>query len=204
MAVKKDFRNYFASEKIAIDSQYDNVILVDPNKVEGPDGIVTDRLVEHENLVMYANLEARMIPRTKSAAGVNFDEKATNLEIANFGGTEDGKVNFLKPQGKQYLDSSWTEQFTGQDSLNGGGVNQSQETTQGSGTNKRYIRNVRNTMDTQLLGITSIKISNSSSFIPQVQIELTDVQGRTLFEQGENSPYSAFMQLPYPLFFFNG
>lgn len=201
MAVKKDFRNYFASEKIAIDSQYDNVILVDPNKVEGPDGIVTDRLVEHENLVMYANLEARMIPRTKLAAGVNFDEKATNLEIANFGGTEDGKVNFLKPQGKQYLDSSWTEQFTGQDSLNGGGVNQSQETTQGSGTNKRYIRNVRNTMDTQLLGITSIKISNSSSFIPQVQIELTDVQGRTLFEQGENSPYSAFMQLPYPLFF---
>jgi hypothetical protein len=79
MAVKKDFRNYFASEKIAIDSQYDNVILVDPNKVEGPDGIVTDRLVEHENLVMYANLEARMIPRTKLAAGVNFDEKATEL-----------------------------------------------------------------------------------------------------------------------------
>ena len=29
---------------------------------------------------------------------------------------------------------------------------------------------------------------------------MVDVQGRVLFEQGEKSPYSAFMQQPYPLF----
>lgn len=189
MAVKTDFRNYFASEKIAIDQEFDNIILVDPNKVVTSDGVVVDRLVEHENLVMYANLEARILPRTKLAGGLNF------VEIANFGGTEDGKINFLKPQGKKYFDSSWTDQFTGQDTLGGGGINQSQI------IDKSGSRTIRNSQDTELLGITSIKISNNSSFIPQVNIELTDVQGRTLFEQGEKSPYSAFMQLPYPLFY---
>ena len=194
MAVKTDFRNYFASEKIAIDAEFDNIILVDPNKVVTPDGIVTDRLVQHENLVMYANLEARILPRTKLATGVNFDDKTRVVEVANFGGSEDGKINFLKPQGKNYLDTSWTDQFTGQESLIGRGINQTAVNTDNS-------RTIRNSQDTQLLGITSIKISNNSSFIPQVTMELTDVQGRTLFEQGENSPYSAFMQLPYPLFY---
>ena len=202
MAVKTDFRNYFASEKIAVDAEFDNIILVDPNKVVTPDGVITDRLVQHENLVMYANLEARVLPRTKLATGMNFDEKTRTVEIANFGGNEDGKINFLKPQGKQYLDTSWTNQFTGQDSLIGGGINQTQQqATNGANGTSQFTRTIRNSQDTQLLGITSIKISNNSSFIPQVQIELTDVQGRTLFEQGENSPYSAFMQLPYPLFY---
>ena len=192
MAVNENFRSFYGGEKIAFD-QFDNIVLVDPNKVVNGDGEQIERLVEHENLVMYANLEARIIPRTKLALGENTDQMSRNVKIANFGETEDGQINFLKPQGKKYLDTSYTDQLTGKGSLANAGINQTQITEQGSVVN--------NSQDTQMLGITSINIKNNASFIPQVDIEMVDVQGRTLFELGENSPYSAFFQLPYPLFY---
>ena len=70
MAVNDNFRSFYGGEKIAFD-QFDNIVLVDPNKVLNSDGQQIERLVEHENLVMYANLEARIIPRTKLAVGEN-------------------------------------------------------------------------------------------------------------------------------------
>jgi hypothetical protein len=39
------------------------------------------------------------------------------------------------------------------------------------------------------------------SFIPQVTILLEDIQGKALFELGDNSPYAAFFNLPYPPFY---
>ena len=195
MAVNPSYRRFTASEKVAF-STYNNIVLVDPNTVVDADGNSRERLVQHENLVMYANLEARILPRTKLAVGENFDEQTDLVSVANFGGNEDGKINFLKPRGKNYLDTSYTDQFTGQRQQDGGTINQSQVTNAETGS-----RAIRNSQDTQLLGITNIKINNNSSFIPVVDIEMVDVQGRTLFEQGENSPYSAFMQMPYPLFY---
>ncbi len=192
----------FTDGNIAWEESCDNIILVDPNKIYDKNGQFQERLVQHENLIMYANLEARIIPRTKLAVGENFDELAKNKVIANFGGTPDGKINFLKPQGdSQYFDTSWSDQITGQGALEGRGINQQQENRVVAGNVVRFPRTVLNKLDTGLLGITSIKIANNTSFIPQVSIEMVDVQGRTLFEQGENSPYSAFLQLPYPLFY---
>lgn len=195
MAGNPNYRRFTASEKVAF-TTYNNIVLVDPNTVVDAEGNARERLVQHENLVMYANLQANILPRTKLAVGENFDEKSDLIQVANFGGTEDGKINFLKPQGKNYLDTSWTDQFTGQRQDDGAGINQSQVTSFETGK-----RAIRNSQDTQLLGITNIKINNNSSFIPVVDIEMVDIQGRTLFEQGENSPYSAFMQMPYPLFY---
>ena len=193
MAVNKNTRKFYGGEKIAFE-QEDNIVVVDPNKIINSDGQLEERLVEHENLIMYANLEANIIPRTKLALGVNTDQMASTLTIATFGETEDGKINFLKPQGKDYLDATYTDQLSGQNALEGNGINQTQITEDNR-------RTVRNTQDTQLLGITNISIRNNASFIPQVDIDMVDVQGRTLFELGENSPYSAFFQLPYPLFY---
>jgi hypothetical protein len=51
------------------------------------------------------------------------------------------------------------------------------------------------------LGITSINVKINTSFVPQVDIELEDVQGRALFEKGDQSPYAAFFNLPYPPFY---
>ena len=55
-------------------------------------------------------------------------------------------------------------------------------------------------VDSQMLGITNISIKINTSYAALVTIEMEDIQGRVLFEQGENSPYSAFFHLPYPLF----
>jgi hypothetical protein len=64
-----------------------------------------------------------------------------------------------------------------------------------------FRRSVRNYEDTQLLGIKSIRVAIKASGVPEVNIEMTDIQGRALFEQGENSIYSAFFNFPYPLFY---
>ena len=40
-----------------------------------------------------------------------------------------------------------------------------------------------------------------TSFLPVIRVELTDVKGRAMFESGNNSPYAAFFNLPYPKFY---
>ena len=56
------------SENILVEFDYQNIFLVDPNKIIDSDGRAKQRLVKHENLVMYANLEAEVIPRSKLTA----------------------------------------------------------------------------------------------------------------------------------------
>lgn len=179
-------------KKVYVETDYENIVVVDPNKVVNRDGTVEERLPDHENLMMYANLEARSIPRTKLAIGSNYNDSILNVGVGQL------KVNFLKgrrtkseldaaqsesdrfitQQSKEptYMDTSWTDQFL---------FNQRQSADQ---------------VDTQLLGITRISVKMNPAFVPTVTIEMTDVQGRVLFEYGDKSPYSLFFQLPYPIF----
>jgi hypothetical protein len=188
------------NQKVYVQSNFDNIIVVDPNKVVNPDGTVQERLVNHEELVIYANLEARVLPRTKLAVGSSFDDVVQNLRVATIGEDKDLSLNFMGLRGKEYLDTSYTDQLTGSGSLDGQGINQKQ--TLNSNNSRGFVNNTTtlNKQDTQLLGISRISIKMNTSYVPQVTIEMIDVQGRVLFEQGENSPYSAFMQLPYPIF----
>ncbi len=57
------------TENIYVEQNYNNIILVDPNKIFDSDGNIKERLVNHENLITYANLEAEVLPRTKLAVG---------------------------------------------------------------------------------------------------------------------------------------
>lgn len=84
-------------------------------------------------------------------------------------------MNFLNPTGDGYLTTDWT-------SIQDTTVNQNQ-------------------IASQLLGMKSISYKVGLSYIPTVTINLEDVKGRALFESGENSPYSAFFNLPYPTFY---
>ena len=56
-------------------------------------------MVDHEDLVFYANLETRVIPRTKLAVGEGFGSPVTNTLIASIQGEADpfDKINFLQP-----------------------------------------------------------------------------------------------------------
>ena len=53
------------NENILVEFDYNNITIVDPNKVIDASGNVKERLVNHEDLVFYANLECKVIPRTK-------------------------------------------------------------------------------------------------------------------------------------------
>lgn len=49
-------------------------------------------------------------------------------------------------------------------------------------------------------GITDIKITTNSSYIPQVTVEFVDVRGLNFLYRGENSPYSVLYDFPPPIF----
>lgn len=175
---------FFNNQDVYVETDYDNIIIVDPNRVVDSDGTVSERLVNQEELVMYANLETKVLPRSKLVVGSNFQDTIENIRIGALDQDKSTVINFMKPQTTDngqsqtqddYLDTSWTDNLTlGQ---NRGGD-----------------------ADSQMLGITNISVKVNASFAAIVSIEMEDVQGRVLFEQGENSPYSAFFQFPYPLF----
>ena len=189
------------NKKIFIETEYDNIVVVNPNEVYDNLGKRQARLVDHEDLVYYANLETFIIPRTKLAIGQSFTDIQSTPIATLFEGDEDLKINFLKPKGKRAFDSSWTDQITGKDSTNFEGINQNTERIVETQGVQRFKKSVTNYEDTQLLGIKSVSVRIKGTGVPEVSIKMTDIQGRSLFEQGENSLYSAFFNFPYPLFY---
>ena len=186
------------SGNILVEFDYNNIIVVDPNKTIDDFGNIRERLVDHENLVMYANLEADVLPRTKLAVGGAPNDRIRTISVA--------KMNFLKPTKNTYLGTGYYDQLTGENSTQYKGENQKSEIAQpATNGNTPYLLdtvvNQKDIIDNGLLGITSINIRTNSSFIPSVEILLEDVQGKGLFELGNNSPYSAFFNLPYPQFY---
>lgn len=198
-------KEFYGNQKVFVETEYDNVVVVDPNKVVNPDGTVEERLVNHENLITYANLQARVIPRTKLAIGSNYDDPVRNVGVAQM------KVDFLQGRKQEdqrtptesfqfkndqtfndkYFDTSWTDIV-----LPGQTLDDRNPKDDGDGN----IFSIGKGVDTQMLGITRINVKMNPAFVPTVTIEMTDIQGRVLFERGDQSPYSVFMQLPYPIF----
>jgi hypothetical protein len=187
------------SGNILVEFDYNNIIVVDPNKTIDAFGNIRERLVDHEKLVMFANLEAEVLPRTKLAVGGSPEDRIRIISVA--------KMNFLRPTEGTNLTTGYYDELTGKNSKNGLGDNQIREQIiQPNDGNKPYnkvtVNNPGNTStDNGLLGITSIRVTTNTSFIPTVSIELEDIQGRALFQLGDNSPYAAFFNLPYPPFY---
>ena len=193
---------------ILVEFDYNNIIVVDPNKTIDGNGNIQERLVDHENLVMFCNLEAEVLPRTKLAVGGSPQNQATTVSIA--------KINFLAPNEKDYFSTSYYDELTGLNTTGkspntgsyGMGKNQPTETINGNPKNKTasykasvVSNGIDGATDNGLLGITSINVRVGMSFIPSVTVEIEDVQGRALFQLGDNSPYAAFFNLPYPPFY---
>lgn len=178
------------TENVLVEFDYQNIFIVDPNKIIDRDGKAKDRLIKHENLVMYVNLETKLTPRTKLAVGLSSNDSIETVKIAD--------INFLNPGKKKYLDNSYTNELTGQITTNG---RENQVVLSANDvTNSGIKQNVKNVVDNGLLGITSVEIKTNTSFLPVIRVELEDVKGRAMFEAGDNSPYAAFFNLPYPLF----
>ena len=187
------------SGNILVDFEYNNIIVVDPNRTIDAFGNIRERLVDHEKMVMFANLEAELLPRTKLAVGGTPEDTATVISVA--------KINFLRPTEGTSLTTGYYDELTGKNAKNGLGDNQirSQLIEPNNGNtpyNKVTVVNPGGTSkDNGLLGITNISVTTNTSFIPTVTMELEDIQGRALFQLGDNSPYAAFFNLPYPPFY---
>jgi len=186
------------SEKILVETDYDNVVLIDPNKVILNDGSVIERAIKQENLVMYANLEAVLIPRTKLNIGQSLDE--TTVRPVTVATNNFAKINFQNPGGKGEFTTAWSDEITGKGSTEKKGTNQVRQSID---MNSQFFikQGIDNLQDTETLGIQMIDIDNNASHTPTITMELVDVGGRTLFEKGDNSAYAAFFNLPYPIFY---
>ena len=187
-------------ESILVEFDYDNITLIDPNRVVDSLGNTKERLVKQEDLVYYANLECSVLPRTKLAVGTSLNDQVRTISV--------GKINFLNPGFKSFLDTNWSNELTGRDALEGKGQNQPRLTAvkNPNKSDDYYItqnllsNGTPGAVDNGLLGIKDINVSMGQDFLPVIEISLEDVKGRALFESGNNSPYAAFFQLPYPLF----
>jgi len=171
----------------------DGVIIIDPNKII-KNGQVADRYVAQENLVMYANLKAFKRPATS----VFFGETQNNGKPITVGSININMLNPIKAFGsnsdgnsvviyKNKLTTDYTDFFSSNKTLD-------------AATGE--FKSTSNIQDPETFGIDSISISQNPSTSSIVKIQFTDVQGRTLFERGNDidNPYNLFYTFPYPTF----
>ena len=167
----------------------EGVLVIDPNKVVvnyNGDKIIKDRYINQEDLMIYTNL--KIIKKAEETITLGSDgsisSKTNNIPIY---------INFLNPfinkktpegyiKTKDVQTNDWTDFFT-QDSA----INPSADD---------YI------IDSESFGISDIKISINASNLPRVIITFIDIQGRLLFQNGNdpNNPYNIFFTYPYPKF----
>ena len=74
-------------ENILVEFDYQNISVIDPNKIIDSTGKAKERLINQEDLVYYANLECSVLPRTKLALGVPLEDSVRTISV--------GKINFL-------------------------------------------------------------------------------------------------------------
>lgn len=162
------------NENILIKLDQNNLLHIDPNSVT-ENGVVKPRYVKQEDLMMFVNLEADLVPRSN----LIFNSEGTKLTNIS-----SGVFNLQKPNtddgffGTQWTDSHYD--FT---------------------KSKDEDIFVQNDSTGRSFGIESINISIKGNFVPVITINFVDVRGKTLFESSENSPYQAFFHLPWPIFY---
>jgi hypothetical protein len=185
---KKGAINPYATKSNDLNiSDNTGVLVVDPNKVVNAYNEIKDRYVKQEDLQIYASL--KVYKRGNSSVVYNASTGARDKDITN----EPIYINFLNPSSnvkrsdgfyvnKGKMTSEWTDFFTS-DSAN-------------DKESSSYI------LDAETFGITNISIKINANYHPIITIEFTDIQGRTLFERGNqnDNPYNIFYTYPYPNF----
>ena len=178
------------SENILVKVDQNNLIYIDPNSVVDNNGDVQPRGLKQENLVMYANLEADLVPRSTLISSEN--QGSTLTSIAK------GTLNFLRNQsqgGDGNFDTSWTDAFNPKPV-------EGLESNYRNGNDLTFNGGAFTDPSGQSFGMQSINVViKGANVIPQVQINFVDIRGKTLFESAKDSPYRAFFHIPWPIFY---
>jgi hypothetical protein len=188
--------NIKETENLHIRLDENNVICIDPNSIVNQDNLVEPRHTNPENLVMFVNLEADLIPRTVLSIS---DEKGKGRLSSIAGGT----LNLMRNQNGRDFDSSWTDYFdpksySQEEIIN---LNTGIQALTGIFPNPMIVP-VENTDNSgQGFGIDSISMQVNAIGLPKVTINFIDVRGKTLMSGEKNSPYASFFHLPWPIFY---
>ena len=157
-------------DDVLVEFSQNNILLVDPNRIY-QNGQAVDRAVKHENLTIYANLKARVVPRSKLISGVGIDSETPEAFVDVF----EGEINFLKPGSKEYMTTDWADSETGKGfnvATGGGNLNQKVYTTLKDIKTGEDVttEKITNKLDTESFGIESISVTLNRSYTPTVQI----------------------------------
>ena len=167
------------------DEKVNGIFVVDPNRLVDSENAIKPRYVKQEDLVMYANITARLNPDSSIIDNGDGGEQGT-ITIGKVG------VNFLNPlqtskKGtngdinfdgfKNKFTTGWSDYFTSNE-------------------------NEDSFYDPETFGISNIDVTHNASLVPIIKVEFIDVQGRTLLERGDDdtNPYNIFYRFPYPIF----
>lgn len=132
-------------------------------------------LVRPEDLFIYVSLEVEKKPRTIISIDSDpYTPTVINRDVTN------QKISFIngtKEPGRdeKVLTTNYTRLTT-------------------------VLRDGNDQPDSESFGIRNISIDFDTAYTPLIKIDFIDIHGSTLFELGNQSKYSLFFDLPYPLF----
>lgn len=149
-----------------------NIVLLDPNDVNTNSNVINS-IPQYQDMFIYADLRAVRKGRTVLE---------TSSEIGN-------GSNILKTGLEDFTEVS----FLGTDQNKNSPNNNSFTTRYYDGSNG-------NNVQYEGFGMSNIKVTINSSFIPQVSIQFIDVRGLAFFNRN-NSPYRILFDFPPPIFY---
>ncbi|MFA5207247.1 MAG: glycoside hydrolase family 25 protein [Candidatus Paceibacterota bacterium] len=149
-----------------------NIILLDPNTVNTNPNI-TNGVPQYQDMFIFAELRAIRKGRTVLET---MSERGTGANVMITGLEDIKEVNFL-------------------------GINQNSKSPDYRKFTTRYYDGSNdNNIQYEGFGMSNIKVTINSSFIPQVSIQFIDVRGLAFFNR-ENSPYRILFDFPPPIFY---
>jgi hypothetical protein len=162
------------------------VLVIDPNKmIDVQNNKMYDRYIKQEDLTIYCSLK---VFKKEEVSVVN-DGNGSTVKPENPPIT----INMLNPlkknadyqnkaEYKNKFTTQWTDFFT--------------KDASSDKTSESYI------IDPETFGITNISYSLNANLRPKVTLTFIDIQGRMLFERGNDTdnPYNIFFTYPYPKF----
>ena len=161
------------------------VLVIDPNKLMDDNDRVYDRYIKQEDLTIYCSLKVfkkEEISVVSSATGSTINPENPPILINMLNPLKRNSTFNSNAENKNKFTTQWTDFFTS-DAAN-------------NRENESYI------IDPETFGISSISYSLNANLIPKITITFIDIQGRLLFERGNDSsnPYNIFFTYPYPKF----
>jgi len=147
------------------------VLLVNPNEALGKKGVPLDfKTTQPDDLTIYVELTTQKRSRSKIVVD------GANGTNENINGTK-GKINFISGSDFDGKNRSLTTSYT---DISSASLQSNDEDLEG-------------------FGIESIDITFDTAYTPLIKIKFIDVRGG-MFQRGNDSKYSVFFELPYPLF----